>query len=147
MLSGKISTCKEKGKSFYLIIFDIDDFKTFNETYGHRLGDEVIHAVAQGVKNNMRKNDYIGRYGGDEFMILIDHATREEFFARVSRIQQALCNIKVRHADKEIPVSVSFGAVQYLPDRSTDVEALLQAADKAMFHVKRSGGGQIYLAE
>jgi len=144
ILAAKINACKNAGSFFYLIIFDIDRFKEINDTYGHVFGDQVIAAVAKTAQNVMRLNSYIGRYGGDEFMLIIDKATREEFLFRLQRIREAICSLELFSDGKPVSVSASFGAARWTPDMTE--KKLIELADGALLEVKRIQRGEIKLA-
>lgn len=147
ILEEKIKLCKLSGHCFYLIIFDIDNFKPINDTYGHVFGDEVIATVAKTVRDMMRLNSYMGRYGGDEFMLLIDQATREEFLARVEKISQSIRQLELTCDGKKVELSASFGAARFDPDSGMDEKKLVELADDALLEVKRSQRGGIKLVE
>ena len=147
ILAEKIKTCEAQGSFFYLIIFDIDHFKEINDTYGHAFGDQVITAVAQTIKDTMRMNSYIGRYGGDEFMVIIDKATKEEFFHRTQMISNAIRNISFSYSGKKVQLTASFGAARFDPDRMSNETKLIELADQALLGVKRTKRGEIKLAE
>ncbi len=146
ILAEKIKLCKNSGQGFYLIIFDIDHFKPINDQYGHVFGDEVIAAVAKTVRNMMRLNSYIGRYGGDEFMLILDQATKEEFYARVGKIIQAIRSLELLCEGKKIELSASFGAAWFDPNQEMDEKKLVELADNALLEVKRNQRGEIKLA-
>ncbi|HOW59636.1 MAG TPA: GGDEF domain-containing protein [Candidatus Omnitrophota bacterium] len=145
ILEEKIKTAKTAGTFFYLIIFDIDNFKPINDTHGHVFGDQVIAAVAKVLRNTMRSNSYIGRYGGDEFMLIIDKATKEEFFARVQIISRAIQNLEFYCNEKKVTLSASFGAARFDPDKGMDEKKLIELADNALLEVKRTKRGEIKL--
>ena len=146
MLSDKIANCRITGNCFYLIIFDIDHFKHINDTYGHTFGDGVISVVARTMSNSMRANSYLGRYGGDEFMAILDKATQEEFLARVKVLQQAILNIRLILEENPVRISASFGAARFDPSGNIDEKKLIDLADSALLEVKRTQRGGIKLA-
>ena len=145
ILSAKINACKNAGSFFYLIIFDIDHFKGINDTCGHVFGDQVIAAVAKTVQNVMRLNSYIGRYGGDEFMLIIDKATREELLFRLQRIREAIRNLELVCDGKPVKVTASFGAARW-ESETMDEKKLIELADEALLEIKRTQRGEIKLA-
>lgn len=146
ILAEKIKLCRLSNQSFYLIIFDIDHFKPINDCYGHVFGDEVIATVAKTVRNMMRLNSYIGRYGGDEFMLILDQATKEEFSGRIGKISQAICSLELFCDGKKIELSASFGAARFDPDGGLDEKKLIELADNALLEVKHTQRGGIKLA-
>ncbi len=147
VLSEKIKACLEKSTYFYLVIFDIDHFKNINDTYGHTFGDEVILKVAQTVDNQLRPHSFIGRYGGDEFMFIIDHASIEALSARLETIRKAVVNLPLDFNGTKITISASFGVAKIDPRKESDVTRVIQMADDALLEVKRTGRGQIRIIE
>ncbi len=147
ILADKITNSRLTKNFFYLIIFDIDHFKDVNDTYGHIFGDQVISTIAKTVRDMMRLNSYIGRYGGDEFMLIIDRATTEELLRRVGMISQAIRELEFTPKGKPVHVSASFGISRYDPDKGMNETRLIELADMALLEVKRSGRGEILLAQ
>ncbi len=145
VLADKIQTCKAQNSFFFLIIFDIDHFKKINDTYGHVFGDQVISSVARVVRDMMRLNSYIGRYGGDEFMLIIDKATQEEFLTRIQNVRQAIRGLRFFYEGKQVNISASFGAARWEPGM-TDERRLIELADTALLEVKHTQRGEIKLA-
>lgn len=146
ILTQKINVCKARGTSFFLIIFDVDHFKGINDTYGHIFGDHVIATVAGGVRNVMRMNSYIGRFGGDEFMLIIDEASTGEFLSRLKEVRQAVRNLKFEYEGKPVTISASFGAARW-DSNGMDVTKLIEVADSALLEVKRVQRGGIKYAD
>ncbi|MDR2945763.1 MAG: GGDEF domain-containing protein [Candidatus Adiutrix sp.] len=124
----------------FIIIFDLDHFKIVNDTYGHVAGDKVLQEVAQRVKNSIRPYDIFGRYGGEEFMLLITDVkpiTKENVIASVERIRQEICRAPVEFDGKDIFVSASFGIAYAFP--RNDMNAAIEYADKALYRAKNAG--------
>ncbi len=128
-----------------LIIFDIDHFKKFNDTFGHQVGDKVLQIVARIAKESVRESDTLCRYGGEEFVILLYDTDREQA-AKVA--EQVRANIHVHEfglKGKTIHVSVSLGVGQVT---DTDTGAtLLKRADAALYKAKENGRNRVELAE
>ena len=146
ILSAKIANSRVTADSFFLVIFDIDHFKEVNDAYGHTFGDGVIAVVARTVREKMRANSYLGRYGGDEFMLIIDRAATEDFLARISTIRTAVRNIQLLFEGTPVRISASFGAARFDPASGMDEKKLIDLADAALLEVKRTGRGEIKLA-
>lgn len=143
ILANKIKSCQASKTFFYLIMFDIDKFKNINDNYGHQFGDEVIMKLAETVRYKMRPNSYLGRYGGDEFLIIIDKATTEELFNRLNAIAQAIRNIDFRAGVEKVRVSASFGVSKFDPSTDMNESALIERSDKALLEVKNLKRGSI----
>jgi diguanylate cyclase (GGDEF)-like protein len=126
--------------SFSLAIFDIDDFKLFNDTEGHPAGDEVLKAIADISRESVRSIDIITRFGGEEFAIIMPQTERDEAFLVAERTRN---NIKeLKHARWEnFPrqeITVSIGIATF-PSDGKDARTLLISADKALYRAKVSG--------
>ncbi len=146
-LADKIASCQLAKNCFYLIIFDIDHFKQVNDTYGHAFGDQAIVTIAKTVRDMMRLNSYIGRYGGDEFMCVIDKATTEELLRRVGMISHAIRAIEFIVTGKPVHLTASFGIARFDPDKGMDDKKLIEKAETALLEAKRSASGEIQLAQ
>ena len=122
--------------STYLMMLDVDNFKTINDTYGHDTGDKVLKKLVQVLKKNFRSDDYICRLGGDEFVVFMVHSDemqRKLIEMKLEKISQELSN-----AGDGVPsVSVSVGIVH--GTQASDVETLLSKGDEAMYKSKERG--------
>jgi diguanylate cyclase (GGDEF)-like protein/PAS domain S-box-containing protein len=126
------------------IMFDLDNFKEINDAYGHAAGDIVLRAVAQRGRNSIRLIDILGRYGGDEFAILLPNADICEAQEIARRICQAMTAQAISTLDGEIPVAVSLGVAQ--ANQGTDsLSSLLARADSALYAAKENGRNRIEL--
>ena len=120
------------------ILIDVDNFKYFNDQYGHDFGDKVLSSVAKLMSNKLRESDYIGRFGGDEFLILLPRTRQEEASGIARRILDALPMLNIENSYEAI--SVSMGITEHQPGE--DLRGTIKKADDAMFQAKRSGGNQ-----
>jgi diguanylate cyclase (GGDEF)-like protein len=120
-----------------LIMFDIDHFKQFNDTFGHPAGDELLRQVAQVLRESARAYDVAARYGGEEFALLLPNTTLEQAVQVAERLRQQIRAIENPHA----PVSASFGVATYR--RGTPPATLVYEADAALYRAKRSGRDQV----
>ena len=120
-----------------LIIFDIDDFKQVNDTFGHIVGDEVIKLVAEKLQFNVRASDLIVRYGGDEFLVLIEQADFDDAWVVANKILKEIGNseLYIAEINQNIQISVSAGVAV----GAASWMALLEKADKSLFKAKENG--------
>lgn len=125
-----------------VIMLDIDDLKSINDTYGHAVGDSAIKHVAYSCQSNTRKIDVLCRYGGDEFVILLPENNLSAAKRIAERLQFAIANSPFRHNGQDIPVSLSMGLSMISAD-NRDLKALLQSADEALYLAKSRGKNQI----
>jgi diguanylate cyclase (GGDEF)-like protein len=121
-----------------LVIFDIDHFKNVNDTYGHQAGDEVIRTLASIVRQTVRETDICGRYGGEEFTILLvdtDDAAATTF---TERLRKKIAALTVTTDEHEINFTISSGIAQF-STKFTKHTQWIEAADKALYHAKENG--------
>lgn len=129
------------GQPLSLLLLDMDFFKQINDTYGHQVGDEALKAFSQTIVGVLRKIDFPCRYGGDEILVLLPQARREEAQMIATRLLSAIRSIRISvpfARIKEIPVSVSMGAAVYPEDGKT-IEELIEKADAALYWIKSHG--------
>ena len=125
-----------------LFIIDLDHFKEINDTMGHQFGDKVLIEFAKSLRKNFRPNDCIGRFGGDEFVIVIDNLPNKDIIIRKAEcIRQAACNLIIDGALVNITASIGIAIV---PQHGKDYESLFKSADEALYHVKATGRNGYY---
>lgn len=124
--------------NFGMLFFDIDYFKNINDTYGHNVGDGVLKTIAMTLKNNVRTEDVIGRWGGEEFIGVIKNVSLEGL-NKVSEKLRILCKNSVfkMNDGNEIKVTISIGGTMYSPGES--IEDLIERADSLMYESKDTG--------
>ncbi len=132
LLEKLLSYAQRNSQKLALILFDIDNFKRINDTYGHAVGDEVLKSVARVVKKVIRRSDIFGRWGGEEFLVILPHT--EEPLKVAEKIRKA---VEERVKVKGEKVTVSLGAVSYR-ERDT-MDSILSRADLAMYSAKSMG--------
>ena len=144
-LESEVNRVERFGGSLALIFADLDDFKQVNDRYGHQAGDEVLRAFARVLRAALREIDLPGRFGGDEFAVLLPQTDGEGGREVAERLRQALAARPVQIPSRELlAVTASFGVASF-PDAPTQA-ALLAAADEALYDAKASGKGCVRLA-
>jgi diguanylate cyclase (GGDEF)-like protein len=133
------------GQPLSVIMIDIDWFKLFNDTYGHIAGDDCMRQVAAALESAVRRpSDLVGRYGGEEFCVLLPMTDREGAIFTAKRIMQAIHELKIPHRSSPFAqVTVSMGIASRLPDYCDPSDSLVHAADTALYHAKICGKNRI----
>jgi len=143
ILKKEISRFKRKGTTFGLVFFDLDHFKSVNDNYGHLIGSQLLREVAGVVKECIRPTDWGVRYGGDEFVVILQNAGYAETLLVTERIRDMLNNkVFFKEEGFNVKVPASFG-VAIFPDDGGDIEGIIKAADNAMYEAKRTGRNKI----
>ncbi|HOJ10104.1 MAG TPA: diguanylate cyclase [Clostridiales bacterium] len=125
-------------KPLSVIMLDIDDFKCINDTYGHYAGDVVLKKVAKVCRDVLRETDLVGRYGGEEFVMLLPHTERTEACIVGERLRKNLANCPFQYNDELINVTVSMG-LAVMDENMRDLDELMIKADKALYMAKDKG--------
>ncbi|MEZ9140062.1 MULTISPECIES: diguanylate cyclase [unclassified Shewanella] len=136
----------KKHQPVAVIIFDIDNFKSINDQYGHHIGDLAIDATAKRAKSWLKKHDLVGRIGGEEFLIILDNTNKEEAFNIADRLRNGIASQSFQFDDETVEFTVSLG-VAVLSDSHTALTTLVKQADDALYQAKFSGRNKVYLAE
>lgn len=136
LLTGMmLDSARRSGAPTTVAYVDIDGFKDINDHYGHHEGDEVLQRVARTMQHNARHADVVARLGGDEFVVLLPETDQAAARTVIARLQQAL---RAAVREQRYPLTFSIGVITYTAPPSS-VTAMLQAADRLMYAVKRSG--------
>ena len=122
------------------VLLDLDHFKDINDTFGHGIGDEVLAAVGVALQSTVRESDFVGRYGGEEFIMLLPDADRETTLQVAERVRRAIADINVLERDSA--VTASFG-VAVFPEDAPDAARLVRNADRAMYRAKANGRNRV----
>jgi len=122
-----------------LILFDIDHFKTVNDSHGHLIGDQVLRILTDRVTKTTRATDIVCRYGGEEFIVLMPEAGREEALAMAERLREEISRITVVTAGGTLSLTVSLGLASLGPNGDEDLDSLIVRADRAMYQAKAAG--------
>ena len=140
-LEEEWARCIRQNEPLSVILADLDDFKTVNDTYGHDKGDEVLRMVGKILKSIARKEDVVARFGGEEFVVLFANMSSTEAALKAEEIRSAVASANYPWAKGEITISI--GVATY-PDAEVEYESeLLQAADKAMYEAKTNGKNKV----
>lgn len=139
ILGREIALSQREKTPLSLLFIDIDDFKRINDSFGHLVGDKVLKEIASTIKNNVRSTDYTGRYGGEEFIVVLPDTREDEAKVVAKRIIQTI------NEKENIPTTVSIGISTFIPQPGTNVtmRKLIRQADRAMYYAKKMGKNRI----
>ena len=138
IINRELLRCERFGCVLSLILFDIDEFKQINDNFGHAAGDLVLQALTVQVMENIREVDVFGRWGGDEFLVILPQTDIENALVWAEKIRQLLPAVSVPHDGQSISFSCSFG-VTGRPHAKTSVSDLVAQADAALYQAKQAG--------
>jgi len=127
-----------------IILADLDQFKTINDRFGHPGGDAVLRWIGKILMRSVRSYDWVGRYGGEEFLIILPGATLEHARARADELRKSIESALIPDIKGAIQVTASFGAVA---GSAQDYESLLRAADDALYRAKHHGRNRVVVTE
>jgi len=127
------------GTEFSLVMFDLDHFKNINDTYGHQFGDEVLQEVTKAASATLKKADILGRYGGEEFLILLPDTELEGGRATAERVRRKIAKLKWKH---DVVVTASFGVTKSCRGRR-DIVSLITAVDGLLYRAKKNGRNRV----
>lgn len=133
---------KQFNTPFGVLFLDIDNFKDVNDTYGHNIGDQVLKLISNTIKSNLRPNDIAGRWGGEEFVIILRRIDLEKMTVLAERLRMICKNSSYKLEDGNIiSVTISIGGSLYEPNET--VEELIAKADRLMYESKQAGRDQV----
>ena len=142
-LTREIDRARRKQQFISLIMLDVDHFKRFNDIHGHSAGDLVLASVGDYLLSQIRQYDLACRYGGEELVIVMLDATKEDTVLRAEAIRTGIKKLQLRHEGTQLEtISVSIG-VSCFPDDATDGSGLIEAADKALYQAKKQGRDRV----
>ncbi|WP_299200326.1 GGDEF domain-containing protein [uncultured Amphritea sp.] len=142
-ITSEFDRWKRYGQAFSIAVADLDLFKRINDSYGHQAGDKVLRLVATILGRQCRSTDFVSRYGGEEFVILMPGTTAEQAVTAVDKIRQAVESSPFNFHGQPVQITLSLGVAQVQPDDT--VEVLFGRADKALYEAKRLGRNRIEL--
>lgn len=146
VLIQELARARRKNHPISVIMLDIDHFKLFNDTYGHEVGDYVLQAVGQLLRESIRDSDTACRYGGEEMILVLPEIFLEQAQIKAEGIRLAIAQLELAHnGDRLLPLTVSLG-VSAFPQHGATGAAVIQAADAALYRAKAAGRNQVIVA-
>jgi two-component system, cell cycle response regulator len=146
-LEQAVQTEFDAENQFAVLFADIDHFKSVNDTYGHQVGDEVLKRVAHALQLGRRANDVCGRYGGEEFVLVLRRVIAMQALTVAERLRQNVQGLSFAECDGPSGVTVSIGVAGFEPEQPDETPySLLRRADAALYQAKREGRNRVVLA-
>lgn len=140
-LGKAIQVAQRNDSSLCISMADLDNFKKVNDTYGHQVGDDVLCDLAGRMQGAVRSFDTVGRYGGEEFLIIMDNADRATAQEIAERVRYRVAASPVKTRSVEVNMTISLGLAQLLP--TDDVDSLIKRADEALYKAKHQGRNRV----
>ncbi len=139
LLASKINHAINRQTSFGVALIDVDNFKKVNDKHGHGVGDEVLRQVARRLLRGYRCSDTIGRWGGEEFLVIIDFAKPKDILAAAERARNLISAEPIEFDNKQLSITVTTGISIFDPKQPVDIKELVSQADKALYKGKHRG--------
>ncbi|MBC8212513.1 MAG: GGDEF domain-containing protein [Gammaproteobacteria bacterium] len=147
-LQSYLDSYRASSSKFCLLLIDIDHFKLINDTYGHLVGDKVLVGLAKVLFKQIRKSDYLARFGGEEFAIILPDTPLDEAFVQAENIRKSIEKLRIKHikTGQQIgQITISIGLARYLADDGA--LEIIERCDNALYKAKSSGRNKVSLAE
>lgn len=143
ILDRELARAAREERPVGIVLSDVDKFKSINDTHGHFAGDAVLTETARRMQSSIRAYDAIGRYGGEEFLIILPGCDEPCTFGQAERMRRYLRDDPMTLGDTMITVTASFGCTSILPESSLSAEALIRTADEALYKAKADGRDRV----
>lgn len=143
--AAEVNLFQRQGKPFSLLLIDVDNFKMINDRHGHLVGDAYLKKIATILRSEVRSMDAIGRWGGEEFIILLTSSTQEQAVGVANKIRNTIENLHQVIVDAPEKLTISIGVAQYREGES--LTELTDAADRALYEAKKSGKNRVSVSK
>ncbi|HEY2827760.1 MAG TPA: diguanylate cyclase, partial [Pirellulales bacterium] len=143
LLMGELARQQRHGGSIGVALVDLDGFKQINDVHGHLMGDEVLRAAAIAMQNCTRRYDAVGRFGGEEFILVLPGCDSINALSHAERVRAAVEQISIETPQGHIGVTASVGVTVARPQQIIDACGLIRAADSALYEAKRNGRNRV----
>lgn len=144
-LRSEVARCEREGGELAIAMVDLDGFKQLNDRLGHMVGDRVLKTVARVLKQRLRRTDFVGRYGGDEFLLVMAGTDAAGAASVLAEVRRDLAPLLEEYGEPDSRVTVSIGVADF--PAHEDVAGLLEAADRALYRAKAEGKDRLAIAE
>jgi diguanylate cyclase (GGDEF)-like protein len=147
ILTREMAKAEREGASVGVIMADLDHFKQINDTFGHQAGDAVLREAAKRMQASMRSYDAVGRYGGEEFLIVLPGSTHSSASHLAERLRTAISRQPIRLEQRSLAFTISLGISRSTPGEGMSPERVIRAADEALYRAKDLGRNRVEWAE
>ena len=141
-LKEEIDRSAKFNLNFSILMIDIDHFKKYNDSFGHLVGDVILKDLSSIIKESIRSVDLVGRFGGEEFLVILPQTTKDATLITASRIQNSILNRHISAYDETLTITVSIGCSSF-PDDSRELTELIDRADFALYRAKKTGRNKV----
>ena len=142
-LTRELSRAERESSPLGVVIVDLDHFKFINDNHGHPAGDAVLREAARRMQTSVRQYDSIGRYGGEEFLVLLPGCSEAESYSQAERLRKQLTLSDIRINETALRITASFGVTAAMPGDPWTPEGLIRKADEALYVAKKSGRNRV----
>jgi len=142
-LASEIKQASRYKKPLSICLIDIDYFKQINDEFGHLIGDSVLKEIAEVLTDTVRSVDYVGRYAGDEFLVIFPNTEIQDAVRLSERILERLSSSPIQISGRGVPVTLSIGASDYSATQRSTPEQLVEAADRYLYQAKKLGRNRV----
>jgi len=142
-LAQELARAGREGTPLAIVMVDLDQFKTINDTFGHAAGDAVVQQASRRLSASVRTYDHVGRFGGDEFLVVLSNCDREQAGMLSERLRQSVVSPPMKVEGRELQISCSLGVAFTDDPGQVSVAALVQSADEALYRAKQGGRNRI----
>jgi diguanylate cyclase (GGDEF)-like protein len=143
-LQAAIASAQVERETLALIMLDLDSFKQYNDIYGHLVGDEVLRSTVAAIQDHLKSIDIVGRWGGEEFSVVLPGVNRAQARAVAERIRQTVAGHQIRDThNRTIPSATASIGIAMYPDDAVHIEDLIHKADSALYHAKDMGRNRV----
>ncbi|MFC1747854.1 diguanylate cyclase [Pseudomonadota bacterium] len=146
-LTQELDRSQREKSEFSVVMLDLDYFKRVNDTYGHIAGDKVLNETVKRLRANIRIYDSLGRYGGEEFLIIMPNTDRSNAMKQAERVRRAISDEPMDTSEGIFNVTISIGVHVFNPQNGDDAESAIKSADQALYEAKNAGRNCVMMAD
>lgn len=146
-LHQEIAIANREHKPLGVMLLDVDFFKQLNDEHGHDVGDACLQQLAQHLKHDIRQSDYVGRYGGEEFLLVFPNTNKSELTMIGTKLVNSIANINIYHNDNAYKLTVTIGGCSHVSENDLSAREVLKQADNALYQGKHLGRNKFILSD